>query len=182
MNQDLFNETMEKVGLVLMATGNDNLTKAMEKIISDLFEKVSIEEQPKEQQRGTKGKPTLQEVSDYCLERNNGIDPDKWYDFYTSNGWRVGKNPMKDWKAAVRTWEKQHPIPQQVPQEPLILIEEGKFYIDDSETYCKGYADLVKDIPQERRDRLCEWFIEKFNGQRVKLSFIRSVLIKAKGV
>lgn len=51
-------------------------------------------------------KPTLEEVSAYCRERRNTVDPKRWYDHYSSNGWRVGKNPMKDWKAAVRTWER----------------------------------------------------------------------------
>jgi uncharacterized protein YdaU (DUF1376 family) len=50
-------------------------------------------------------KPTLQEVADYCSERRKGVNPNKWYDHYTSNGWLVGKNKMKDWKSAVRTWE-----------------------------------------------------------------------------
>ena len=50
--------------------------------------------------------PTLQEVTAYCQERQNKVDPQNWIDHYTSNGWRVGKNPMKDWQAAVRTWEK----------------------------------------------------------------------------
>lgn len=49
--------------------------------------------------------PTRSQVKDYCLERNNRVDPDRFYDYYESNGWRVGKNAMKDWKAAVRTWE-----------------------------------------------------------------------------
>ena len=51
-------------------------------------------------------RPTLEEVTAYCLERGKGVDPQKWYDHYTANGWLVGKNPMKDWKAAVRTWER----------------------------------------------------------------------------
>lgn len=51
-------------------------------------------------------KPTIDEVRAYCAERKNGIDPQKFIDHYTSNGWRVGKVPMQDWKAAVRTWEK----------------------------------------------------------------------------
>ena len=51
-------------------------------------------------------KPTLEEVRAYCQERGNSVNPEKWYDHYTSNGWKVGKNPMKDWKAAVRTWER----------------------------------------------------------------------------
>ena len=51
--------------------------------------------------------PTLEEVSQYCNERQNGIDPQRFIDYYTSNGWKVGRNPMKDWKAAVRTWESK---------------------------------------------------------------------------
>ena len=50
--------------------------------------------------------PTLEEVKAYCSERGNKVDPERWFDYYTSNGWKVGKNPMKDWKAAVRTWER----------------------------------------------------------------------------
>ena len=42
----------------------------------------------------------------YCKERGNKVDPERWFDYYTSNGWKVGKNPMRDWKAAVRTWER----------------------------------------------------------------------------
>ena len=50
-------------------------------------------------------KPTLEEVRQYCFERKNKIDAEKFIDYYNSNGWKVGRNPMKDWKAAVRTWE-----------------------------------------------------------------------------
>lgn len=50
--------------------------------------------------------PTLQEVQDYCNERGNGLSAESFIDYYTANGWRVGKNPMKDWKACVRTWER----------------------------------------------------------------------------
>ena len=52
-------------------------------------------------------KPTIEEVQAYCDERNNGVDAQRWFDYYSSNGWKVGKNPMKDWKAAVRTWERK---------------------------------------------------------------------------
>ena len=51
--------------------------------------------------------PTLQEVIDYCIERKNNISPQKFINYYESNGWHVGKNHMKDWKAAVRTWEQR---------------------------------------------------------------------------
>ena len=51
--------------------------------------------------------PSVEDVRAYCLERNNRVDAEGFVSFYESNGWRVGKNPMKDWKAAVRTWEKR---------------------------------------------------------------------------
>jgi len=51
-------------------------------------------------------KPTLEEVAAYCRERGNRVDPQAWFDHYESNGWRVGASPMRDWKAAVRTWER----------------------------------------------------------------------------
>ena len=49
--------------------------------------------------------PTLQQVKDYCNERVNNIDPNKFINHYQAKGWLVGKVKMKDWKAAVRTWE-----------------------------------------------------------------------------
>ena len=49
--------------------------------------------------------PALDDVKAYCIERKNTVDADRWYDHYTSNGWMVGRNKMKDWKAAVRKWE-----------------------------------------------------------------------------
>ena len=51
--------------------------------------------------------PTVEEVRAYCVERNNRVDPERFVDFYSSKNWFVGKNKMKDWKAAVRTWEKR---------------------------------------------------------------------------
>lgn len=52
-------------------------------------------------------KPTIEEIQSYCIERNNGINAEAFYDFYESKDWFVGKNKMKDWKACVRTWEKR---------------------------------------------------------------------------
>lgn len=62
------------------------------------------EKEDKPQKRFTK--PTIEEVQAYCQERNNNVDAQKWFDYYSSNGWKVGRNPMKDWKASVRTWER----------------------------------------------------------------------------
>ena len=51
-------------------------------------------------------KPTIQQVFEYCQERKNNVDAERFIDYHDSNGWKVGKNAMKDWKATVRTWEK----------------------------------------------------------------------------
>ena len=50
-------------------------------------------------------KPKIEEIEFYCIERNNNIDVNSFFNFYESKGWMVGKNKMKDWKAAIRTWE-----------------------------------------------------------------------------
>ena len=51
-------------------------------------------------------KPTVDEINTYCSERKNSVDANIFFDFYESKGWLIGKTKMKDWKAAVRTWEK----------------------------------------------------------------------------
>ena len=83
----------------------------------DSIGKVSIDKDSKDKDskgesvRGEKSKrfypPTLDEVKQYCEERKNNIDPMAFIDFYSSKGWMIGKNRMKDWKAAVRTWERK---------------------------------------------------------------------------
>ena len=73
------------------------------------IDKNSIDKNKKEE--GAKRKrftpPSLEEVKEYCDSRNNGVDPQAFIDFYTSKGWKIGKETMKDWQAAVRTWERR---------------------------------------------------------------------------
>lgn len=57
-------------------------------------------------------RPTLEEVTAYCEERKNNVDATKFIDFYESKGWKVGDQPMKDWKACVRTWERRNDVKQ----------------------------------------------------------------------
>ena len=76
-----------------------------ENIYPPLDTKVSVP--PKGRTHPKFVKPTLDEVRAYCLERDNGVDPQRFWDFYESKGWIVGKSPMRDWKASVRTWEKE---------------------------------------------------------------------------
>lgn len=52
-------------------------------------------------------RPSVDEVRAYCQERHNSVDAEQFVDYYESKGWRVGHNPMKDWKACVRTWERK---------------------------------------------------------------------------
>lgn len=59
--------------------------------------------------------PDAETVRQYCHERGNGIDAAKFVDYYNANGWRVGKNPMKDWRAAVRNWERNNASSSQIP-------------------------------------------------------------------
>lgn len=64
------------------------------------------ESNPKEKGAARFIPPSVDEVKAYCEERKNQVDPDRFVDFYTSKGWKVGANSMKDWKAAVRNWER----------------------------------------------------------------------------
>jgi predicted phage replisome organizer len=70
--------------------------------------KIEIKDKDKDRNRKVFKKPTIEEINKYCLERNNGINAEAFYDFYESKDWYVGKNRMKDWKACVRTWERRN--------------------------------------------------------------------------
>ena len=84
------------------------LPKVREEEVSidkDSLEEVSSAENSADTPKKFK-KPTLEEVAAYCRERKNNVNPQRFIDFYTSKGWKVGREPMKDWKACVRTWEQ----------------------------------------------------------------------------
>ena len=83
-------------------------------------------------------KPSVEEVQAYCQERNNGVDAQKFVDYYTANGWKVGKNSMKDWRAAVRTWERS------VASAPA-----SRKTADDDEAY---WADLAARLKIQEAD------------------------------
>lgn len=52
--------------------------------------------------------PTIEQVAEYCKERNNNVDPEHFVAFYEAKGWQIGKNPMRNWRAAIVTWEKRN--------------------------------------------------------------------------
>jgi len=82
---------------------NTEIELEIEKELDIELEK-EIELEPKKRKRFTP--PSIQEVIDYCNERSNNVDAERFIDYYQSKGWMIGKNKMKDWKASVRTWEK----------------------------------------------------------------------------
>lgn len=87
----------------------------------------------KEEPKGSKKKfipPTVDDVRAYCQERNNKVDPQKFVDFYSCKGWMVGKNHMKDWKAAVRTWEKSSSQSKETPAEKRFGANKGMMQTD----------------------------------------------------
>lgn len=90
--------------------------------------------------------PTVEEVASYCLERKNKVDAAYFVDHYTSNGWKVGKQNMKDWKAAVRTWEKNgynQPSKKQDAVEP-------NGYSFDLEEYERSHKYTVPELAEEK--------------------------------
>ena len=85
-------------------------------------------------------KPTLEEVKQYCEERGNNINAEVFIDFYEANGWVQGKNkPLKDWKAAVRTWENNKHKRQ----------DDGQSTLDRFDADSK-----VQDMTKEEQDNL----------------------------
>ena len=130
IQKDRYNETKyleEKARLILKENGVYSVVSTMDtkciQTVSKMetqvrLDKVSIEKVSLGEVRGVKEKPerenrtrfippTLEQVTSYCSERQNNIDPQRFIDFYESKGWMVGKNKMKDWQAAVRTWEQR---------------------------------------------------------------------------
>jgi predicted phage replisome organizer len=78
----------------------------------EIEKELEIELDTKAKKSSTKAKrfvkPTLSEIEQYCIERKNNVNAEQFFDYYESNGWKVGKNSMKNWQAAVRTWEKNN--------------------------------------------------------------------------
>ena len=82
--------------------------------------------------------PTVEEVRSYCVDRGNDVDADKFVDFYESKGWYVGKNKMKDWKAAVRTWENKR------NENHGLDSQKKKYYCGISEMLAKETEEKLK--------------------------------------
>lgn len=98
-----FRHTEEKNEMAKMAIEEEE-----EEEVEDKEEVEVVPTVPKKREaRKRSSTPSVDEVREYCFERGNGVDAETFVDFYASKGWKVGNAPMKDWKAAVRTWEKR---------------------------------------------------------------------------
>jgi hypothetical protein len=88
-------------------TANANSISCIDSTNSNnLFTNESVHaERAPPKKRKTFQPPSPEEVATYCAERQNSVNPDIWFSYYESNGWKVGRNSMKDWKAAIRYWE-----------------------------------------------------------------------------
>lgn len=94
--------------------------------------------------------PTVEEVRAYCQERKNGVNPDRFVDFYASKGWKVGNQSMKDWKAAVRTWEQRDRTKSGQSTDNV----RGKFYAFEEHPHTeKSDADLEMALLQKNRKK-----------------------------
>lgn len=90
-------------------------------------------------------KPTVDEVRAYCQERHNKVDAEQFVDFYESKGWRIGSDPMKDWKAAVRTWEKRRQDNGSSKQDTAPVKKTAFHNFEERHTdYDALFADLQK--------------------------------------
>ena len=95
-------------------------------------------------------KPSLEDIREYCISRGNQVDPEQFFNFYESNGWKVGKNAMKDWRAAIRTWEKREKevAPRKRERKPESVFEHNLKVMDQlygtnlhEQAYGGGQAD-----------------------------------------
>jgi len=127
---DLLPECNMKQELIQEVKGfTEGLPESFNKALPEVFAKsMPYQEQEQEQdkekiptvsKRKIFKKPTLEEVSAYCQERSSHVDPERFIDHYESNGWMVGKTKMKNWQAAVRTWEKNSHEAHQKPSRKL---------------------------------------------------------------
>ena len=126
---------------------NGNQMATQDSIGKDSIGKVSIVEDIKPKRKRFEP-PTLEDVQAYCNERNNGVDAQRFIDHYTSNGWLVGKNKMKDWKAAVRTWERNG-YDKKAPTNPNKSYDTKDFF---EAAVARSWEQLAKDPPKTAGD------------------------------
>jgi len=100
-------------------------------------------------------KPRVEEIREYCRERKNGIDPQQFFDFYEAKGWRIGNQPMKDWQAAVRTWERRDAVGAQSKSPPVRRFGKNERTRIDQHAYSdEDLSHLLVDLDAPLPDEL----------------------------
>lgn len=112
-----------------LSSGNNKIDNIYDNKIDNktIKEKKEIKEKKKyltETKERVFKKPSVEDISSYCQERNNNINPEQFYDYYEANGWKINRNPMKDWKATVRNWERNEFNRKSADNFGLPIIEE----------------------------------------------------------
>lgn len=114
-------------------------------------------------------KPKVEEIENYCKERNNSVDAQQFFDYYESKGWKIGKSPMKDWKAAVRTWEKNdygyhNKTVSEEPTKPQFNVVKAEGY-EGAPTVCPECGSrLIQNGGMVICNNCILWY-EKENGE-----------------
>lgn len=137
--------------MISESNGNDTDIKPIPNINTTLNSNITIDKESKPKKDPSRFiPPTIEEVSAYCIERGNSVNPQRFIDHYTSNGWMVGKNKMKDWKAAVRTWERntidQKPQVQKKSVNPFDELWEELGY--DREGDDPALEEIIGKLPE----------------------------------
>lgn len=127
--------TVKENGAYTLGIPNDNQMETQYSIDKIRLDKNSIEENGEHVADTHRFvPPTIEQVTEYCKERNNSVDCERFINFYESKGWLVGKNKMKDWKAALRTWETSKP-----KQAKTVNFTERTYSKDDMD---KMFSDI----------------------------------------
>ena len=106
----------------------DNKNNSVKNEITNITDNVDVDEdvnvevdvnKKEKKKRKIFKKPTVKEIQEYCNERHNFINAQHFFDYYESNGWKVGKNSMRDWQATIRNWERRNKSNQTAEEEFL---------------------------------------------------------------
>ena len=113
--------------------------------------------------------PNVEEIEHYCKERNNSVDAQQFFDYYESKGWKVGKSPMKDWKASVRTWEKNdygyhNKTVCEEPPKPQFNVVKAEGY-EGAPTVCPECGSRLIQNGGMAICNYCQLWYDKENGK-----------------
>ena len=124
----------------------ENFYRGIEENFQDNNKDINNKNNNKENIKRKFEKPSIEEIQDYCKERNNGINANRFYDFYESKDWYVGKNKMKDWKACIRTWEQR-----QTPTNKKVIPEWFDKDIEKSNEIDQGdFKEFLEEFRNEK--------------------------------